>query len=414
LSRDILEERQWNRFKKLIRFAYDMNVFYRKRFDDAGVRPEDIRSIEDIRALPILTKEDIRRETDEMISRGFIKDTLMKIKTGGSTGTALELYITEECSEFRNACARRSDQWSGWKPCEPVGAVWGNPILPSGVKSRMRSFLLGPYIFLDTMNITDNSVLRFSGDWERVRPTLLYGHAHSIFILAEYVKKLSVDVIRPRSIVSTSMMLLAHERKTIEQVFGVKVTDRYGCEEVSLIASECERHEGMHMNIEHLLIEFIKEDGEPAAPGEMGTIVVTDLMNYAMPLIRYRVEDMGMPTDRICKCGRGLPLMDKVLGRTADFLVRKDGSRVAGVSLIERLLTNNPGICQMQIVQETIDHFHVSIVKGDKFIQDTTIPQFLNDLREIFPDTEIVVEYAGHIKPEISGKYRFAICKLKI
>ena len=246
-----------------------------------------------------------------MISDGFEKTSLLHFKTGGSTGKALDIYITEECSELRNACARRADRWTGWEPGEPIGAAWGNPKLPVTVKAKVLDKLLQPYIYLDTMAVSSDAVLEFARNWEKVQPTLLYGHAHSIFILAQYVQELGCTQIKPTGILSTSMMLLPHERQLIEQVFSCKVTDRYGCEEVSLIGCECEKHHGMHMNIEHLVIEFIKDDGTTAKAGEPGNIVVTDLMNFAMPFVRYKVEDVGVPMDTMCSCGRGLPLMGK-------------------------------------------------------------------------------------------------------
>jgi phenylacetate-CoA ligase len=190
------------------------------------------------------------------------------------------------------------------------------------------------------------------------------------------------------------------------------VTDRYGCEEVSLIASECEKHEGMHLNIEHLYVEFIKDDGSCAAPGEPGKIVVTDLMNHAMPLIRYEVEDVGVPMDRKCSCGRGLPLMESVTGRVADFLFKRDGSKVAGVSLIENTLTKIPGIDQMQIVQESIDSFVVSVVPGSDFRESTKMD--LNAyFKGLFGETVTVeIQVVRAIQSEPSGKYRFSICRI--
>ena len=408
-----LEHKQWQRLAALLQFVYDNNQFYRKRFDSLGIRPVDIKSPDDLNKLPILSKSDIRECFHEMVSDGYQIENLMKVKTGGSTGKALELYLTEECNELRNACARRHDRWTGWEVGEPIGAVWGNPVLPKGIKQRLKHWLLTPLIYLDTMNITDQAVIQFAERWKKVKPTLLYGHAHSLYILAEYVKRLGIDVIKPRGILSTSMMLLPHERQSIEDVFGIKETDRYGCEEVSLIASECERHEGMHLNIEHLFIEFIKEDGSPAGPGEMGRIIVTDLMNRAMPFIRYQVEDMGVFSIRRCSCGRGLPLMDRVIGRTADFLIRRDGSRVAGVSLIENTLTKIPGIDQMQIVQEKLDQIMLKIVTGKSFTSDTQ-KALVKYFQGLFgDDVTIEIDKVNLIEPEKSGKYRFSICKVE-
>ncbi|MBE2886743.1 phenylacetate--CoA ligase family protein [Geobacter anodireducens] len=403
---------QWERLTDLLAYVWDNNQFYRERMEQAGLTPETVTSPEEFRKIPVLSKECIRQNTLAMISRGYDVGSLMKFKTGGSTGKSLEIYLTEECSERRNACARRHDRWAGWNPGEPIGAVWGNPELPRDMKSRIKDWFLSPVIYLDTMSVTEASVRAFAAEWEQVQPTLLYGHAHSIFVLAEFVRDLRLNSIAPKGILSTSMMLMPHERRTIESVFGIKVTDRYGCEEVSLIASECERHEGMHLNIEHLYIEFLREDGSPASPGEPGTIVVTDLMNRAMPFIRYRVEDVGVLSGRKCRCGRGLPLMESVTGRVADFLIKKDGSRVAGVSLIENTLTKMPGIVQMQIVQESMDSLIVRVVPGAEF-KDSTQCGLRDYLAELFGSgTSVEVSIVDAIAPEASGKYRFSICRI--
>ena len=344
LSLQELQDIQWRRLQKLYAFLWENNSFYRSRYQKVGLDSDSITEPADIMKIPILTKSDIRSNCESMISNGFAAKSLLRFKTGGSTGKALDIYLSEECSEFRNACALRADRWTGWEPGEPIGAVWGNPKLPVTVKEKIFHNLLQPYIYLDTMAVSSDSVLNFARKWEKVQPTLLYGHAHSIFILAKYVQEIGCTQIRPNGILSTSMMLLGHERELIEKVFSCKVTDRYGCEEVSLIGCECEQHNGMHMNIEHLVIEFIKDDGTCAKAGEPGNIVVTDLMNFAMPFIRYKVEDVGVPMDTMCSCGRGLPLMGKVVGRVADFLLNKNGDRVAGISLIENTLTKMAGI----------------------------------------------------------------------
>jgi phenylacetate-CoA ligase len=407
-----LRELQWKRLKELLHFVYGDNAFYHARFEAADLLPDEIRTPADIRKLPILTKSEIQTHTPSMISNGYKSENLLSFKTGGSTGKSLQLFITEECSELRNACARRHDRWTGWEPGETVGALWGNPKLPTSVKERLVDRLVQPTVYLDTMEFSEESIRRFAADWQASKATLLFGHAHSIYLLAVQVKNLGIDGIRPRGILSTSMMLLPHERRLIEEVFGIKVFDRYGCEEVSLIAAECERHEGMHLNIEHLFIEFLDKYGEEVDPGEPGRIVVTDLMNKAMPFIRYQVEDMGVPSMRKCPCGRGLPLMESVAGRVADFLVKRDGTRVAGVSLIENTLTKIPGITQMQIVQESMDSLILNIVPGEGFTstEGAALQDYFSGL--FGNQTSTKLNLVSGIKPEISGKYRFSICNI--
>lgn len=409
-----LKTKQWDRLRHLLQFAYERNMFYRRRFESVGILPGDIRCVTDLKVLPVLSKREVRNAGLSILSNGYTVEQLLTFKTGGSTGKALKLYLTEECSELRNACARRHDRWTGWEPGEPVGALWGNVSAPKGVKQFLRRHMLEPVITLDTMSMDRDTVREFARQWRHVRPTLLFGHAHSIYLLSRYVEKLSLEEIRPRGIISTSMMLLPHERYQIEKVFGKIVFDRYGCEEVGLIASECEIHDGMHMNIEHLVIEFedcsdsgSETDFEPR-PAD---IVVTDLVNLAMPLIRYRIEDIGFSRDRSCRCGRGLPLMDKVVGRVADFLVRVDGSRVAGVSLIENTLTKLPGLEQMQVIQDEIAKFRIRLVTCDGYQRDIG-EALISYFQSIFGRVDVALEFVHEIPREPNGKYRFSICNV--
>jgi len=190
------------------------------------------------------------------------------------------------------------------------------------------------------------------------------------------------------------------------------VTNRYGCEEVGLIACECEQHAGLHLDIEHLYIEFLRPDGSPAASGEEGAIVLTDLLNRGMPFIRYRIEDVGVPTERRCACGRGLPLMERVTGRVADYLKRRDGSLVAGVSLVERTLTAIPGIEQLQIVQLAPDEIVLNVVRAADFTPASEAA-LLAEFGSVFgPGITFRPEYLERIAQERSGKYRFSICRI--
>ncbi|MFH2060871.1 MAG: phenylacetate--CoA ligase family protein [Pseudomonadota bacterium] len=412
LSEDELRKQQWSKLKNLLKYVYENNIFYKEKFDKAGISYQNIETLEDMKKIPMTTKLEIKNNYDRIISNGYRKDTLLRTKTGGSTGTALELFRTQKTMQLKQACTRRSDMWSGWKPGETIGSIWGNPEHPSTLKEHFRNLFISPYIYLDTMKMNKESVIEFSKKWERKKVSALFGHSHSIYLLAKFVKELKIDKIKPKNIISTSMMLMPYERQLIENVFGVKVFDRYGCEEVSLIASQCDQHDGMHINIEHLLVEFIKPDGSDAKPGEEGGIVVTDLLNTAMPMVRYKVEDIGVPSNKKCECGRGLPLMEKVVGRTADFLVHSDGSLVAGVSLIERTLTAIKGLVQMQIIQETCDKITLKIVEDSSFNEQSR-KELFSEFKKVFGDDLILtIKSVNTIPQERSGKYRFSITKV--
>jgi phenylacetate-coenzyme A ligase PaaK-like adenylate-forming protein len=404
-----LRRRQWEAAGRIIDYAYRNCAFYRQRLGNAGVTSGADVTPDTWTRIPVLTKRDVRENADNLLSERFRKEDLVQAKTGGSTGTALILYFDRRCQDRRNAAALRSDRWAGWRQGMRTIFVWGNPHLPVSLKARLRNALYDRMEFLDTMEINEASLRGFLASARKPSPFAIKGHAHSIFIVARWLEQRDERAIRPRSVITTSMMLLRPERETIERVFGCRVTDRYGCEEVGLIACECEKHQGMHLNVDHLLVECLRDDGTPASPGEEGRLVITDLVNLGMPLIRYRIEDVGVLSDRACPCGRGLPLLERITGRTADFMVRSDGSLVAGVSLVERTLTALPGIEQMQIIQESVDTFRLKLVPMAGYGRETE-EALARELRSVFGDAvRTTVELVDRIPQDPSGKYRFSI-----
>jgi len=409
-----LQELQDQRLQAMVRHAVATVPFHAERFAAAGIDAARVRTIDDLAGLPLLTKADIRGRQQELLSSQYPRQAQIQAKTGGSTGVALEVYCDQRGVQRRNGAALRGDHWSGWRLGQPIAAVWGNPPVPRTWKAKLRRAVKDRYFFLDTMKLDRPAVERFVDDWRRRRPGLLYGHAHSIFLLAEHLRDLDVLDLRPGGIVATSMMLLQPEREVIEAVFQVPVTDRYGCEEVSLIGCECEQHRGMHLNSEHNIVEFLRDDGTPCDPGEDGRIVVTELVNLGMPMLRYEVGDRGAPGDGTpCPCGRGLPLMQGLTGRTADFLVALDGSQVAGISLIENTLTRFAGLRQLQLVQDEPGRVVANVVPGrgyDAEVEGRLVAALQDYLGG--PGMQVDVELCERIAQEANGKYRFAICRL--
>ncbi|MFT5303874.1 MAG: phenylacetate-CoA ligase [Mariniblastus sp.] len=393
----------------LVQHASDTSPFYSERFAQAGIDPNKVRTIADLAKLPLLSKDDIRNHHADIFSTNYSPEELVSAKTGGSTGVALQVFCDQQGIELRAGAALLADEWSGWKLGEPIAAVWGNPPVPITLKNKLRCLLKDRIIYLDTMRIDDAAIDAFLVGWQTMRPGMLYGHAHSIFILCEALQQRGVK-LKPTGVVATSMMLIETERVVIEDVCGIKVTNRYGCEEVSLIACECEQHQGLHLNSAHNIVEFLREDGTPCDYGEDGRLVITELVNYGMPMIRYEVGDWGIPSDRVCSCGRGLPLMESVTGRTADFLVATDGSRVAGISIIENSLTKISGIRQMQIVQDKAHHLTVNVVMGQDYSEATAEDLVMSLKQMLGAEMQVDLNRVETIPQEKSGKYRFTKC----
>jgi phenylacetate-CoA ligase len=208
------------------------------------------------------------------------------------------------------------------------------------------------------------------------------------------------------------MVLHDWQRRIIEEVFACKVTNRYGCEEVSLIACECSRHEGFHINADGVYVEVLR-NGRPVKPGERGSVVVTDLTNRAMPIIRYQVGDVAVPSQRLCSCGRGLPLLDSVEGREADFVVTAGEQLISGISLTENFALQVPGLAQLQIIQERVDYFRFRMVRGPEF-GPASVERIAALVAQRFgPNTAYDCEYLEQIPQDPSGKLRFCISRVE-
>lgn len=409
-----IRARQTTALRQLAEHAIATVPFWQERFAQAGLQPRDIAQPADLQALPLLTKADLRAQGEGLLSTAYSQETLHRHATSGSTGVSVVTYRDEVCQQFKRGATLRSDEWSGWELGERVACVWGNPEVRTDWKGRLRNALLErQYLHLDTLKMTDADIGRFVAGLERTPPSLLFGHAHSLYLVAKYIENNTPQTrIRPHGIISTCMVLHDFERTMIEKVFACSVTNRYGCEEVSLIASECEQHAGLHVNADCIYLEIVDEQGAPCLPGQPGRITVTDLSNRAMPIFRYEVGDMASWSAASCPCGRTLPLLEKLAGRVADYVVTRQGEYISGISLTENFAQQIPGLEQLQIIQEDIDRFVYNVVRGPGF-DDQSVRRIAELTKTRFGKTaEHVCRFVEKIPQEPSGKYRFCISKL--
>ncbi len=411
----VVRARQLVMLKAMLRHAHATVPYYQRTWDETDVHPNDVHDFADLEAFPIVTKSDLRKHEREFLSTAYHGQKLVTKRTSGSTGVPLTIRLDEPGKQWKYACTLRSDEWSGWRLGQRVAKVWGNPEYRHfGLKGRLRNYLLERAVYLDTIHLTNERIHEFATTIRRQRPGLLFGHAHSLFLLADKLKQDGITDIRPHGIVSTAMPLHAWQRTTIEEVFGVAATDRYGCEETSLIACECEKHRGLHLNADSIFAEV--EGGRKPTHRDgwalTGPLLVTDLANFAMPLIRYRNGDHVTLTDRVCDCGRGLPLIEKVEGRDADYVVTPSGSLISGISLTENFALLIAGTAQVQIIQEEVTLLHLKIVPDDTF-GPTSRQQIAKLVADTFgPTMRHELELVDAIPQEASGKYRFCVSKV--
>jgi len=411
-SREMLAERQWEQFRRMLAHAFETCPYYRAKFRAAGITPADLRSREDIDLVPTLTKEEIQEHPDEMVSSRYATRTLVRDMTGGSTGSPMQFYYEPERFESRVGAALRHNRWAGWNIGDRAAVLWGAPqdMIAGRLRDRIRTWIQDRRLILDASELSEASMRNFATALLAYRPAVLQAYANTLGLFAQYIKAEGIDGIRPRGIVCSAEVLTTENRRLIEDTFGCRVFNRYGCREFAVIASECEAHDGMHINAENLLVEVLV-DGR-SRTGEDGEIVITDLRNFAMPMIRYRIRDVGRINSAACSCSRGLPLMELSGGRVTDFLRAANGSRVSGIVIATYVITGIPGIRQIQFVQDEPRAVTVRLVKGPQWLPSALEELTARTRRYLGEAMQLRIEYRERIPQEKSGKYRFSICNL--
>lgn len=409
---DEIKDLQWVRLKRLLAHSFEHCPFYRKKWAVAGLTPDDIRSPDDLSLLPTTSKVEIQEHRAELLADTVRPETLVEDMTGGSTGSPLIFYYDQDRRDSRAAATLRHDRWAGWDIGAKLALLWGAPreTKASGWQ-RWRNDFLGRSIVLDASAIDDGRMREFANQLRVYRPVVIQAYANTMALFARFLKAEGIRDIRPGGIICSAELLTDENRALIEETFRCPVFNRYGSREFAVIASECGVGRGMHVNAENLLVEVLR-DGKPAF-GADGEIVVTDLANYAMPLIRYRTADVGrLRTDR-CECGRGLPLLEVVGGRITDFLRATSGAHVSGIVVATYVITNIPGIRQVQFVQRQPGRVEVNLVKGTDW-SERTVEALRQRVRAFLGATmDLDFVFRENIPLESSGKYRFSISAIQ-
>lgn len=408
-----LQGSQLENLKKIIKHAYENTRYYKRIFDKIRFSPSDFKAIDDMLRLPIITKEEIRENLNDMIAGTFNISDLTKDSTGGSTGTPMIFYRDRECWEKRWAQELFFDKWIGYNIGDKVAYFVAGTHQPRGIsclKAKIKNATCERIIAFDPTNITDNYMADFLLKFRKFKPSIIKCFPNSLYIFTEYLKRNNIKDLKVDAISCTGENLYPYQRELFEEIFKCKVFEKYGTRESGIIACECPIHNGMHIFTEGVYLEFIK-DGRQALPGEMGEIIVTDLFNYGMPLIRYKIGDVAIVTDRKCPCGSNLPLIDKIIGRDRDILVAQDGTPKPGYLFVEVVNKNNiPAKCQF--VQEDVDNLLINIVKLNGF-ENQYLKIIENNCRKILGHTtNIKFAFLEDIPKENSGKFKYVTSRI--
>ena len=406
--KEILKDQQEANFLKIIKHAKSNVPYYSKILKDIK-----IESLEDITSIPFLTKKIIQRNKNQLKARDYPSDRFHADSTGGSTGEKLEFY--SDASEMRAAFLMRGNKWTGWKIGEKQAQLWGahsDISKTRGYYKKIQNSLMHRNIMMSSYNMTKEDMLNYHKIINKHKPLLITGYASALYLFSEFIRKNNLKIYTPKGIISSAETLYDHQRKKIESVFGCKVLNRYGCREVGNIAQECEEQNGLHINIEHAIVEIVDENGKPCQPGETGEIVITELGNFAFPFIRYKIGDLGVLSDKNCACGRKLPMLESVEGRIFDIIVGTNGNYFTGYFWTFLLREYVQGINKFQVVQEEYGKLLLRLIVNYQYNEKGKENLIKKIKEKCGEDMAIDVELVDKIPLTESGKHRFVISKV--
>ena len=403
-----IEALQAQRLRQLLVEAGSAVPYYRALFQRLGFDPRAVTSVQDLQALPLLDKATIRAHTEAM--KHPQAQGLARFNTGGSSGEPLIFYIGNERVSHDVAAKWRATRWWGVDIGDPEIVVWGSPIeLGSQDRVRLLRDKLMRTQLLPAFEMTEAKLDAMVATIRRTRPRMLFGYPSALSHIARHAQRRGqkMDDLGIRVAFVTSERLYDDQRASISTVFGCPVANGYGGRDAGFIAHECPSG-SMHLTAEDVVVELLDAAGQPVPLGEAGEIVVTHLATKDFPFIRYRTGDVAVMDSRRCACGRGLPMLKEIQGRSTDFVVAANGTVMHGLALIY-ILRDLPAVAGFKIVQHSLAHTLVQVVPGPGFssVHEHSIAEGFR--RRLGEGVQVTVARVAEITPEKSGKFRYVI-----
>jgi phenylacetate-CoA ligase len=404
------------RLRRLLEHAYATVPFYRRRFDRAGFRPSEVRINRPL-PLPVLTRDDLRRGDHSLLSTAFRHDQLRRAASSGTTSTPIQFYRDLEALRNKNALQLRLNASVGYNAGDSVLMLWGahrDLALEPSWRWRLYEQRLMRQVPAPSGILNEQILERFRERYEKQRPKLLYAYSTVLAAFAGYLKRRGMKH-RPRVLIATAEVMNAENRRLIESVFGVPVTMFYGSREVGMVATECKEHEGLHFHPWSSYVEFDPIGDTPDGPAYR--LLITDLLNYGQPFIRYDTGDCVTLPEQRCACGSWFPVVRQILGRVCEGIVLSDGSIVPGISLGTQMAQMGHtfrSVAQVQFVQKSLGHIHLRYaVKEENTAKQPELDSICKAIDGLMNHPmKWSLEQVADIPRERSGKIRLCISEI--
>jgi phenylacetate-CoA ligase len=406
-----LEQLRGQKLRDLIAYCYRHVPYVNTSMRDAGVEPSQIREPGDLVRLPMLRKADVRKHRASL--RSDIAGKLHPFTTGGSTGEPLIFDLAKRRIASRVACRQRVSQWWGLSVGDPELAIWGSPIELThqdwirGLRDRlMRTRLLSAF------EMNEATISRYLDIIEHGDYRQIFGYPSAIYLLCLQARKQGRNLRRLgiKVVFVTAEVLFPYQRELISETLNCPVANGYGGRDSGFISHECPQG-GMHLMADAVITEIVDSEGRPLPPGETGEIVVTDLYSHEAPFIRYATGDMGALSPGLCSCGRALPMLERIDGRSNDSIVAPDGRIINSLALVYTL-REIEGIEQFRIRQKALDCFHVQIVCNDRYRTEGEARVRADWTQLLRSRLDVRFEYLASLPAERMGKFRHVVSEV--
>jgi phenylacetate-CoA ligase len=412
LSREKIEALQLESLKSILQHAADTCPYYTEAWRgkglEKGLDPRQMNSLKDFQRWPLLLRASVR--DNRMTMRSTVKTELLTKATGGSSGEPLHFDLDNGTNERRVAMTYRGYSWAGAGPGSKQLYIWGTSIGGAGLK-HWKTNLHNRFdrrLILSAFEFTPERMYEHLARMNAYKADVIVAYTNPLYEFARFLQKESLVPAAPKAIVVGAEKLHDFQRQLIEKIFRAPVFETYGSREFMLIGAECDRHAGLHLSMDNLLVEILNDDGTSTPDGEEGNVVITDLFNYGMPFIRYVTGDRAIAGFEMCACGRGLPLLKKVVGRQLDTLDTPDGRKIPG-EFFSHLLMNYENVRRFQVVQDKPEKITLRMVI-DGVLTDALREKMLGEIRLcIGNEVDLQVELVDEMPLTRAGKLKVVV-----
>lgn len=409
--RQDFDELEARMLQRMIRHCYENVPYYRGLFDDYGIQPSRIQDRNDLRNIPLLEKEEVRRNPEQFLSKNVGRRGLHIAYTSGSTGTPIKLYQSDETIQWLYACHSIVRRWAEIGAGARRASFGGRLVVHKELVHApfWRFNLAENQLLFSSYHLNERNLPQYADRLVKFQPAEIIGYPSAIYLIARHLLERNIATVRPIAVLTNSETLYSWHRETIEKAFHCPVFDWYCSEEFLFFGSQCKERSYYHLFPYAGIIEII---GQPnLAVDEPGEVVATSLLNYGMPLLRYRIGDEAIASgpQESCACGRKTPLLLQVQGRTDDVIVGPDGSLIGRMDHVYKGLQH---IVEGQIIQERQGQIRVLVHRANGYSTREEKQLIANIRARVGSSIGIHIEYVETIPRSRRGKFKGVLSTL--